>query len=159
MGGCLSLLLRHIQTFLVLARLSLARSAIQPDMVLTVYGLQLRQRCLACSQTLSEERKIHSIHTHSTIPILSHMHPSNPSHLHTLTLQLWTTLVSCRRAQILWSLPGCSGCDPPQLQLCFSIMESYTRPVPPSCAYMLGEGSYGRVWVDVPVWRYITLMW
>ena len=56
MEGCLSLLLRHVQTFLVLARLSLARSAIQPDMVLTVYGLQLRQGCLACSQTLSGEK-------------------------------------------------------------------------------------------------------
>ena len=142
------LLLRRRQTFLVLARLPLARSTIQPDMVLTVYGLQLCQGCLACSQTLSgqrrRERGISIAYTLSPLSSFTHFY-SNPSHPHTLTLQLWTTLVSCRRAQILCSRPGCSGCDPPQLQLCFSIMESYTRPVPPSCVYIVGVGACASV--------------
>lgn len=42
----------------------------------------------------------------------------------TLTVHCWTIPVSCRRAQMLCSLPGCSGCELPQQQLCFSIMVS-----------------------------------
>ena len=54
------------------------------------------------------------------------------------------TLVSCSLAQMLWSLPGCSAWEPPQLQLCFNIMVSYTRPVPPWKEEGKGGGGEGE---------------
>ena len=62
---------------------------------------------------------------------LSKLYITSNNYQEILTSHRFTTPLSCKRAQMLCSLPGCSGWQLvlPQVHWCFNISVSYTRPV------------------------------